>query len=73
MYVGKHHAGETWSCVLGEQSDTQIDAEGWADFSTLDGRLSVYLPEQATHALEHDCILRRIVRETAEDTEEMRL
>ena len=73
MYVGKHHAGETWSCVLGEQADTQVETDGWATFSTLGGRLSVYLPERTTTALEHDRILRRIVRETAEDTEDMRV
>ncbi len=65
MFVGAAHAGETWSCVIGEQDDVVVDAESWATFRTLDGRISVYLPESAADALEHDRELHRIVRETA--------
>lgn len=72
MYVGARHAGETWGCVVGEQADTVVDADGWATFRTLGGRLSVYLPERTADALEHDRVLHRIVRETAEDGEGMR-
>ena len=49
-----------------------VDAEGWATFRTLGGRLSVYLPEHTADALEHDRQLHAIVRDIAEDTEEMR-
>ena len=72
MFVGIAHAGETWTCVVGEQDDVAIDAEGWGTFHTFGGRLSVYLPEKTADALEHDRELHRIVRETAEDTEELR-
>lgn len=72
MFVGASHAGETWSCVVGEQDDVVVDGDGWATFRTLGGRISVYLPERAADALEHDRELHRIVRETAEDTEELR-
>lgn len=72
MFVGAAHAGETWSCVIGEQDDAVVDAEGWATFRTLSGHISVYLPERAADTLEHDRELHRIVRETAEDTEELR-
>ena len=72
MFVGSAHAGETWTCVVGEQDDVAIDAEGWDTFHTFGGRLSVYLPEKTADALEHDRELHRIVRETADDTEELR-
>ncbi len=72
MFVGAGHAGETWSCVVGGQDDVMVDAEGWGTFRTLGGRISVYLPERVANALEHDRELHRIVRETAEDTEELR-
>ena len=72
MFVGASHAGETWACVVGEQDDVVVDAEGWATFRTLGGRLSVYLPEKTADALENDRQLHRIAREIAEDTEEMR-
>lgn len=72
MFVGGAHADETWTCVVGEQDDVTIDTEGWGTFHTFGGRLSVYLPEKAADALEHDRELRRIVRETAADTEELR-
>lgn len=72
MFVGTAHAGETWSCVIGEQDDVTVDAEGWATFRTLGGRLSVYLPEKTADALENDRQLHRIAREIASDTEEMR-
>lgn len=62
MYVGKQHAGETWSAVIGEQGDVVIDDEGHAVFSAHDGRLSVYVSEDAATKLEHDRILRRIIR-----------
>ena len=51
---GRAPRGETWSCVVGEQDDVVVDAEGWATFRTLGGRLSVYLPETTADALEHD-------------------
>ena len=72
MFVGSAHADETWTCVVGEQDDVAIDAEGWGTFHTFGGRLSVYLPEKTADALEHDRELHRIVRETADDTEELR-
>ena len=72
MFVGAGHAGETWSCVIGEQDDAVVDAEGWATFRTLGGRLSVYLPEKTADALEHDRQLHRIARDIASDTEKMR-
>lgn len=72
MFVGAGHAGETWSRVVGGQDDVMVDTEGWGTFRTLGGRISVYLPERAANALEHDRELHRIVRETAEDTEELR-
>lgn len=72
MFVGAAHAGETCSCVIGEQDDVAVDAERWGTFRTLGGRISIYLPERDADALEHDRELHRIVRETAEDTEELR-
>lgn len=42
-----------------------LPANGWAVFRTLGGRLSVYLPERMAERLEHDPVLRRIVRETS--------
>ena len=72
MFVGERHAGERWSCVVGEQDDVEVGADGWATFRTLGGRLSVYLPEKTAGALENDRQLHRIAREIAEDTEEMR-
>ena len=72
MFVGERHAGERWGCVIGEQEDVTVGADGWATFRTLGGRLSVFLPERTADALEHDRVLRRIRREMAEDTEEMR-
>ena len=65
MFVGE-------GCVVGEQEDVTVGADGWATFRTLGGRLSVFLPERTADALEHDRVLRRIRREMAEDTEEMR-
>lgn len=55
-----------------EQDDVVVDAEGWATFRTLGGRLAVYLPGRCADALEHDRELHAIVREIAEDTEELR-
>ena len=72
MFVGAGHAGETWSCVIGEQDDAVVDAEGWVTFRTLGGRLSVYLPEKTADALEHDRQLHCIARDIASDTEKMR-
>ena len=72
MFVGEGHAGERWACVVGEQDDVEVGADGWATFRTLGGRLSVYLPEKTADALENDRQLHRIAREIAEDTEEMR-
>ena len=72
MLVGARHAGERWGCVIGEQDDVVVDADGWATFRTLGGRLSIYLPERTADALEHDPQLHRIAREIAADTEEMR-
>ena len=73
MFVGAGHAGETWACVIGEQDDVVVDAEGWATFRTLGGRLAVYLPGRCADALKHiDRELHAIVREIAEDTEELR-
>ncbi len=73
LYVGARYAGERWGCVIGEQDDVEVGADGWATFRTLGGRLSVYLPERTADALEHDRELHRIAREIAEDTEEMRV
>ncbi|WP_455137542.1 alpha-amylase [Thermophilibacter sp.] len=72
LFVGARHAGERWGCVIGEQDDVEVDADGWATFRTLDGRLSVYLPARTAEALEHDPVLHAIRREIADDTEEMR-
>ena len=65
MYVGERHAGERWDCVIGEQDDVVVGPDGWAVFRTLGGRLSVYLPERMAERLEHDPVLRRIVREAS--------
>ncbi|WP_455138895.1 alpha-amylase [Thermophilibacter sp.] len=73
MYVGERHVRERWCCVIGEQDDVEVDADGWATFRTLDGRLAVYLPEDPAAGLEHDPVLRAIRREIDDDTEEMRL
>jgi len=68
MYVGESHAGETWSCVIGEEDDVVIGDDGQATFRTGDGKLSVYVrADQATH-LEHDRILRHSVHKQAHMT-----
>ena len=72
MFAGAGHAGETWACVIGEQGDVVVDAQGWETFRTLGGRLAVYLLERSAEALEHDRELHAIVREIVKDTEEMR-
>lgn len=57
MCVGASHAGETWTCILGDEADVTIGADGNATFDAGAGRLSVYLSKAEASKLEHDPIL----------------
>ncbi len=57
MYVGKHHAGEHWICVLGEERSVDIDDEGWATFPACKTMTTVYLPEESARDLTNIPIL----------------
>lgn len=61
MCVGAGHAGETWTCVMGDEASVSIGQDGWASFPVGPGKLSVYLPQAATLVLQHD--YRDFVRE----------
>jgi alpha-amylase len=57
MYVGTQHAGETWTCILGDEVDVTIGDDGNAAFDAGAGRLSVYLQKPEATKLEHDPII----------------
>lgn len=54
MYVGARHAGDTFSCVVGQEGDVRIDEQGYGDFATPAGCGSLYLQAAAAATLEHD-------------------
>lgn len=44
MFVGKHHAGERWTDLLGQvQGVVEINADGWGGFSTAPRLVSVWV------------------------------
>ena len=50
--LGKEHAGELWTCVLGEgREPVEVDEDGSVDFVTGNTMLSVFLRVEAARAL----------------------
>ncbi len=58
MLVGKRHAGETFSCVVGQEGSVEIDEDGYGEFATPAGCGSVYVCADAAATLEHDKLVR---------------
>jgi alpha-amylase len=69
MYVGTSHAGETWTCVLGDEASVTIGDDGNACFDAGAGRVSVYLPQASASALERDPIVRHGQPQASEQTD----
>lgn len=48
MEVGKEHAGEVWTDVLGwHQGEVTIDENGWADFKCCAHSVSIWTKKDA--------------------------
>ena len=63
MYVGSEHAGETWQCILGDETSVTIGEDGSATFDAGAGSLSVYLKASEAAKLEHDPILKKVAQQ----------
>ena len=44
LYVGRHHAGEDWECMIGGHPDVRVADDGTLMGVVSDGGLSVYVP-----------------------------
>ena len=44
LYVGRHHAGEDWECMIGGHPDVRVADDGTLTGVVSDGGLSVYVP-----------------------------
>lgn len=50
MEVGKEHAGEVWTDVLGwHEGEVTIGEDGWAEFACSDASISIYADVKARH------------------------
>jgi len=48
MFIGKEHAGETWTDVLGwEKTETKIDDEGWGLFNCPGVSVAIWVNKEA--------------------------
>lgn len=56
MYVGAGHEGERWMCVIGQEDDTTVGADGCITCACAAGSLSVYVPERTAEVLENDVV-----------------
>lgn len=55
MFVGKMHAGETWTDVLGNVTGVvEIEADGWAAFAAPPRSVSVWVNSEAAGRSEID-------------------
>ena len=44
LYVGRHHAGQEWQCIIGGHPAVRIGEDGTLAGVVSDGGLSVYVP-----------------------------